>query len=212
MKLTHGLHILLAATVTLLAAVVPAASVPASPLPGHTLTAEPPPVGVPFDYQLGGPYPPPSGVGVVIRDRTAAPAPGLYNVCYVNAYQTQPGEAGAWPAGTVLTDAGGAPVRDPDWEDEHLLDTRTEESRAAIAGVVRGWLRDCAARGYQAVEPDNLDSWTRSRGLLTEDGNVALAALIAADAHELGLAVAQKNAVELVGRRAEVGSGRSGEA
>lgn len=49
-----------------------------------------PDAGEPFDYQLGGAYTPPTGVRTVVRDRTAAPAPGLYNICYVNAYQAQP--------------------------------------------------------------------------------------------------------------------------
>jgi hypothetical protein len=61
----------------------------------------------------------------------------------------------------------------------------------------------CARRGYQAVEPDNLDSWTRSRGLLTVSENFALARLLIRRAHAVGLAIAQKNAAELapLGRR-----------
>ncbi|WP_250983997.1 endo alpha-1,4 polygalactosaminidase [Rhizobium sp. CG4] len=40
------------------------------------------------DYQLGGSYEPPLGVTVVARDSTAMPAEGLYNICYVNGFQT----------------------------------------------------------------------------------------------------------------------------
>ena len=46
-----------------------------------------------FDYQLGGAYTPPSGTVTVVRDRTAAIAAGLYNICYINAFQTQPDKA-----------------------------------------------------------------------------------------------------------------------
>lgn len=46
-----------------------------------------PPVDARFDYQIGQPYAPPSGVTVVSRDREAAPAAGLYTICYVNAFQ-----------------------------------------------------------------------------------------------------------------------------
>ncbi len=52
----------------------------------------PPPVNAGFDYQLGGDYPPPTGVTVVTRDVTGSPAPGTYGICYVNAFQTQPGQ------------------------------------------------------------------------------------------------------------------------
>jgi hypothetical protein len=45
-----------------------------------------------FDYQIGGAHTPPSGVRVVSRDRSSAPAPGLYNICYVNAFHAQPEE------------------------------------------------------------------------------------------------------------------------
>jgi hypothetical protein len=47
-------------------------------------------------------------------------------------------------------------------------------------------------RGYRGVEPDNLDSWTRSRGALTVADNLALARLLILRAHELGLAIARR--------------------
>ena len=61
----------------------------------------------------------------------------------------------------------------------------------------------CARAGYKAVEPDNLDSWTRSEGALTVHDNLALAASLIRRAHALGLAIAQKNAAEIsiTGRR-----------
>jgi hypothetical protein len=43
-----------------------------------------------FDYQLGGAYTPPSGTVTVVRDRTDPIAADLYNICYINAFQTQP--------------------------------------------------------------------------------------------------------------------------
>ncbi|MEU6344713.1 endo alpha-1,4 polygalactosaminidase [Streptomyces sp. NPDC046977] len=61
------------------------------------------------------------------------------------------------------------------------------------------------ARGFQAAEPDNLDSFERSRGPLTPAQNAAYARLLVARAHAAGLAVAQKNTAELLPRRADVG-------
>jgi Glycoside-hydrolase family GH114 len=158
-----------------------------------------PPAG-PVDYQLGAAYPPAAGVRVVERDRTAAPAPGAYGICYVNGYQTQAEEAGWWRVhhpGLLLHDRRGREVTDPDWPGEVLLDTRTASRRAALATALGGWVRGCAASGFRAVELDNLDSWTRSRGLLTRDAAIALARLLTARSHLLGLAVAQKNTAEL---------------
>jgi len=157
-----------------------------------------PPSGTGFDSQLGGAYPPEDGVGIVVRDRTAPPDPDRYSVCYVNAFQTQPGED-AVPEDLLLHDATGARVGDPDWPGEFLVDVSTAADRRAVADLVGGWIDRCAADGYDAVEPDNLDSWTRSGGALTEDDAVATARLLIARAHADGLAIAQKNAVELAG-------------
>jgi hypothetical protein len=161
-----------------------------------------------LDYQLGGAYPPPSGVGVVSRDRNADPAPGLYNICYVNGFPIQPDEEAFWldeHPDPILRDAGGAPVIDADW-DEMLLDVRTPDRRARIAAIVGGWIDGCTARGFDAVEIDDLDTFSRSSGLLSENDCVAQMALSSARAHARGLAIAQKNAAELVGRRAELGT------
>ncbi len=158
-----------------------------------------PPEGGRVDYQLGGPYPPSDEVEVVIRDVTAEPAPDRYGICYVNAFQTQPGTLEGWQREheDLLLRDDGELVTDPDWPDEALLDTSTEANRAALAEVVGAELERCAEAGFAAVEPDNLDSWTRSHGLLDDADNLAFAALLAERAHELGLAIAQKNAPEL---------------
>jgi len=59
--------------------------------------------------------------------------------------------------------------------------------------VVGRWIDGCADDGFAAVEPDNLDSFTRSRHLLDRRDNLALAARLAARAHRADLAIAQKN-------------------
>ena len=119
-----------------------------------------------WDYQIGCAFTPARRVGVVSRDRNAAPSPGDYNICYVNAYQTQPDEQDFWmddPAHwrLVLTDENGDPVVDPivdgEWA-EFLLDTGRAGKRAALADVVGEWIDGCAADGFDAVELDNLDS------------------------------------------------------
>ena len=163
-----------------------------------------PPAHAKFDYQIGGAYTPPAGVQVVTRDRTAAPAAGLYNICYVNAFQVQPGEQGQWAADLLLRDAKGNLVIDEDWG-EPLLDLRTADKRTRIAAKVNGWIDGCAAKGYRAIEPDNYDSYTRSKNLLTAGQAKAYLTLLATHAHSKNLAIGQKNTVELAGARTAVG-------
>ncbi|MDX2021939.1 MAG: endo alpha-1,4 polygalactosaminidase [Deltaproteobacteria bacterium] len=167
-----------------------------------------PPANASFDYQIGGPYTPPSGVKVVSRDREAPIASGLYNICYVNGFQAQPQDESWWLSKhpqLVLKDASGAPVKDTEWN-ELIFDTRTESSRSQLVAIVGGWIEKCAQDGFDAVEIDNLDSYGRSKGLLTQEQNVAFMALLSKKAHAHGLAAAQKNSTDLVGRRAQMGT------
>jgi hypothetical protein len=176
-------------------ALVPRASVPTRTLP---------PVNATADYQLGGAYPPARGVTLVTRDLTDAPASGVYSICYVNAFQTQP-ELRTWwltkhPT-LLLRTAKGRIVTDPGWPGEMLLDTSTSATRASLAAIMGVWFTRCAKAGYRAVEPDNLDSWSRSTGRLTLRQNAAYAALLSARAHALGLAIAQKNDTDMLALR-----------
>jgi hypothetical protein len=171
--------------------------------PGAATVTLPPAAGG-FDYQLGGAYAPPAGVQVVTRDRGAAPAAGLYNICYVNAFQVQPGEQDLWPDDLLMRDANGELVIDADWG-EALLDLRTPELRQRVADKVNGWIDGCAAAGFQAVEPDNYDSYTRSKDLLTAVHAKEYLKLLSAHAHRKNLAIGQKNTVELAGDRQSVG-------
>ena len=159
-----------------------------------------PPVNATFDYQIGGSYPPAHGVRIVDRDRLSTPAKGIYSICYVNAFQTQAEEDSWWrkkhPT-LLLHDSAGHLVEDPGWPGEYLLNTRTATSRSALLRIIGAWFDSCAHKGFRAVEPDNLDSWTRSKGLLTRAENLAFARSLVARGHADGLAVAQKNAAEL---------------
>ena len=161
-----------------------------------------------LDYQLGGSYEPPAGVEVLSRDRNAAPAMGLYNICYVNGYQTQPDEEQFWldeHPDLLLRDENGDPFIDPDW-DEILLDITTDEKRQALAEIVGEWIVQCGADGFDAVEIDNLDTYSRSDGMITEDHAVAFMSLLSAIAHDEGLAIAQKNSTEILDRQPELGT------
>jgi hypothetical protein len=167
-----------------------------------------PPVNAGFDFQLGGAYPPPASVKIVTRDRKDKPASGLYNICYLNGFQTQTLEKNFWLSNypdLVLRDSGGSPVIDEEW-DEMILDVTTASKRARLAELMGGFIADCDAAGFDAVEIDNLDSYSRSGGLIKPDDSVAYIKLLSTKAHALGLAISQKNSAEFVPRRAEMGT------
>ncbi|ADB53302.1 endo alpha-1,4 polygalactosaminidase [Conexibacter woesei] len=169
-----------------------------------------PPANGQFDYQIGAPYTPVAAVRVVSRDRLVSPVdpPGraVYDVCYVNAFQTQPAEVEWWRLNyptLLLRDSSGNYVIDGEWN-EILLDTRTSAKRTTLVGILGAWFDRCKADGFDAIEPDNLDSWDRSRGLITRANNLAVMRAMATEAHTAtvgtdrsGVAIAQKNTSEI---------------
>ena len=167
------------------------------------LTAAPvtlPPTAGVADYQLGGAYEPAATVQIVTRDRSEPPAPGRYSICYVNSFQTQPGTLRWWRAkhpNLLLRDGDGRLVRDPGWPDEVLLDIRTSAKREQLGRLNGAWFDQCHRKGFAAVEPDNLDSWTRSKGRLTKKQAIAFARRLVSEAHSSGTAIAQKNTPQL---------------
>jgi hypothetical protein len=170
----------------------------------------PPPPNAGVDYQIGGDYPLPGGASVVLRDwfAGAAAADPAYSICYVNAFQTQANEGGVdrpdersnWPRRLVLRKLGD----DPKWGGEYLVDLSTAKRRRAAAAWVAPMVASCAEKGFEGVEYDNLDSWTRfddtplaRRVPFGKREALAYAKLIADHAHSVGLAVGQKNTPEL---------------
>ena len=168
--------------------------------------AAPPPVHAPFSYQIGGAFSPEPGVAIVDRDRHDSPAAGAYNVCYINAFQSQADEHRWWLSHhrSLLLFRHRHAVNDGEWN-EQLLDTSTARKRAGLGRIIGNWMAGCAKAGFNAVEPDNLDSWSRSQGALTVHDNLAFAARLTKRAHALGLAIAQKNAAEISARGRRLG-------
>jgi Glycoside-hydrolase family GH114 len=206
-RMVRGLRITLTVAV-LQASVLAAVAVPAA---GQPLTLPPP--NARFDYQIGGDYPLPRGVEVVSRDWFMGSADAAaYSICYVNAFQTQDDEDGVdrrdersnWPVGLVLRDLGD----DPKWGGEYLIDLSSAAKRSQAADWVQQMIEGCADKGFDAVEYDNLDSWTRFDGTPVEDEvpfgkrqAIRYAELLTDRAHALGLAVAQKNGLDLSRRQ-----------
>jgi Glycoside-hydrolase family GH114 len=167
---------------------------------GSSVEVRLPPANAGFDYQIGEAYDPPDGVQIVSRDREASPAPGIYNICYVNGFQTQPQDNNAWLQDhpeLVLMGENGDPVENSDWG-EYLLDTSTADKRRALLEIELPWIQGCKEAGFDAIEVDNLDSYSRSGGLLEQTGNIEFMRLLSDAAHVWGLAVGQKNSAELL--------------
>ncbi len=192
MRVTRWASYLLLLAVLMTAAPAWSAAVAAEPTPGTSAPAGPP-VSTSWDYQLGGDRPVPDHVGVVVRDRTSEPLAEVYNVCYVNGFQTQPDARRFWRRHwRLVLKESGEPVVDGAWG-EWLLDIGTRAKRRDLARIVGRWTTRCAEDGFDAVEYDNLDSFTRSRGRLTARDARRFAARLVTRAHEVGLAAAQKN-------------------
>ncbi|MFF3442340.1 alpha/beta fold hydrolase [Streptosporangium sp. NPDC002721] len=149
-----------------------------------------------FDHRIGGACDNPAAKAVS-RDRQDEADPDPYDICYVNAFQTQPiaSEVQDWRnRGLTPKNAQGEEVVDGDWR-EILLDITTDAKRRAVASVVNGWIDGCADAGYQAVEPDNLDAFDRSEGLIDVQDTVAHLCLLIEHAYSRGPAIARKNAL-----------------
>ena len=172
---------------------------------GVPATVTLPPVDADWDYQLGGARGVPDHVTVVDRDRKAEPLEGAYSICYVNGFQSQPDEKRFWrDHWSLVLKEDGEPVVDEAWG-EWLLDIRTTAKRGRLAEIVGRWTARCADDGFSAVEYDNLDSFSRSHGLVSRADARAFARLLVASAHDAGLAAGQKNWVELGEDGPEIG-------
>ncbi len=116
-------------------------------------------------------------------------ARGIRAVCYLSAgtYEDWRPDAGDYPT-EILGNT---------WEawDEKFVDIRRID---LLGPILRARLDLCAAKGFSAVEPDNIDTYGEDTGFgLTAADAVAFARWFAAEAHARGLKVAQKNAPEL---------------
>lgn len=82
------------------------------------------------------------------------------------------------------------------WSGEKWLDIRRID---LIAPIMRARLDLCAASGFDAIEPDNIEIYTNETGFpLTYDDQLRYAIWLANEAHARGLAIGLKNAPDQV--------------
>jgi hypothetical protein len=156
--------------------------------------------GLSWQWQLSetlqGPLP---GVAVYDSDLfgTAAAvvaaihAQGGHAICYISAgsYEDWQSDRDQFPAAVLGKDYAG-------WPGERWLDIRRID---LLAPVMRARLDLCRAKGFDAVEPDNVDGYQADTGFpLTKQDQLAYNRWFAAEAHTRGLAVGLKNSPDLV--------------
>jgi len=177
----------LAALALVVALVQPAAAAPYwTPTPG-----------APWQWQLQGAVDLSiAGVGAFDVDGfdtskdtvTAIHARGAGAVCYISAgtFENWRPDAAAFPASVKGKNVAG-------WAGEQWLDIR---NWTVLGPIMRSRMQMCKEKGFDAVEPDNVDGYQNKTGFpLTGAQQITYNRNLADLAHSLGLAVALKNDV-----------------
>lgn len=111
-------------------------------------------------------------------------------VCYVDVgtWENWRPDAGKFPASVKGLNNG--------WPGEKWLDIRRITT---LGPILTARLDLCAAKGFDAVEPDNVDGYSNTTGFpLTYTDQINFNTFIASEAHKRGLSVALKNDLDQV--------------
>jgi len=122
-------------------------------------------------------------------DVDALHAAGRRVICYVNAgaYEEWRPDAGRFPTGVL-----GRPL--DGWPGERWLDVRRWD---VLEPILAARFATCRAKGFDAVEPDNVDGYANDSGFpLGAADQLAFNRRLADLAHRTGLAIGLKNNVE----------------
>jgi hypothetical protein len=115
---------------------------------------------------------------------------GYKVICYVDTGTYEPGRPDAkdFPAGLKGKEL-------PDWPGEQWLDVRPSGANyATLQSIMTKRFQMCHDKGFDAVEPDNIDSYDNDPGFTTKAADqVTYNSWIADTVHGLGMAVLQKN-------------------
>ena len=116
---------------------------------------------------------------------------GAKVVCYVSAgsYEDWRADAARFPAEVLGAALDG-------WPGERWLDVRRWD---VLGPIMKARFQACRAKGFDAVDPDNVDGYANANGLgLTGSDQLAYNRRIANLAHSLGLAVGLKNDLDQI--------------
>ena len=166
---------------------------PSGPTPAPTARWHPA-VGDTFQIQYAGPIDITVAASVYDLDSDDTPAStvaALHSVsrhvfCYIDAgaWESYRSDAGSFPKSVLGKVIEG-------WPNERWLDIRKIDT---LAPILRHRLDTCAAKGFDGVDPDNINGYTNSTGFpLTAADQLRFNRWLAAEAHARGLAIALKN-------------------
>ncbi len=191
----------------LLLAAVAAACARASETTSMTLPTSPPPSttwwhptpGLTWQWQIGDNeidetvaaqvYDIDLDVDQAVIDRLHAA--GRRVICYISvgSWEDWRQDADLFPEAVLGRDYEG-------WPGERWLDIRRLD---LLAPILRARFDRCAAKGFDAIEPDNIDIHGNSTGFpLTYADQLAYARWLVDEAHARGLAIGLKNAPDMV--------------
>jgi hypothetical protein len=128
------------------------------------------------------------GFATEARTVTALHDLGAKAICYieVGGWEEYRDDSGEFPPAAMGEPVDGYPA-------ERYLDIRSPE----VLRIVLARIDMCAAKGFDAVEPDLDDTFSENTGFaLTQQDSVDFNATLAAHAHELGMSIALKNGDE----------------
>lgn len=112
-------------------------------------------------------------------------------ICYISvgSWEDWRQDKDQFPAEVLGNDYDG-------WPGEKWLDIRQIEK---LAPALRARLDLCKAKGFDGVEPDNMETYTNNTGFpLTYADQLQFALWLADEAHQRGLAIGQKNAADQI--------------
>ncbi|MEJ2209917.1 MAG: endo alpha-1,4 polygalactosaminidase [Anaerolineae bacterium] len=197
-------------SLALLLVVAGCAPAPTASPPSHTAAPRPggalrptshPAVGTPWQWQLTG-LPIDLAAEAEMYDIdlfdneagtiAALHARGRFVVCYLSAgsWEDWRPDADLFPALVLGNDYEG-------WPGERWLDIRRID---LLAPIMRARLDLCRAKGFDGVEPDNVDGYSNDTGFaLTYEDQLAYNRWLADEAHARGLSIGLKNDAEQAG-------------
>jgi hypothetical protein len=108
-------------------------------------------------------------------------------ICYMSAgsWEDWRPDKNRFPARVLGNDYDG-------WEGEKWLDIR---QISLLAPVMRARLEQCKRKGFDAVDPDNVDGYQTNTGFpISRQNSVDYMRFLAREAHKLGLSIGLKNA------------------
>lgn len=172
-----------------------ATATPTAKAPPETGSVWRPPVGVAWQWQLSGAIDTTIDAPVydIDADTPAATvaalhAKGRHVICYVDVGSWEPDrpDAAQFPASVKGAKMSG-------WN-EYWLDIRALD---VLRPLISARLDTCQAKGFDAVEADNVDGYTDTTGFpLTASDQLTFNRMIAQLAHQRGLSIALKNDVD----------------